>query len=178
LSNSLNLNQIDGDYMGMMATVMNAIALRASLEAKGFTKVIIYSALEIPEISAKYNYHEAREKLAAGYVVIFGGGTGHALFTTDTAAALRAIEIKADALLMAKNGVAGVYDADPKTNPNAKFLEEIHYDEIFLKDLKVMDVAAATLAKKGNLVIEVFDMQEDNSLLKIAEGKIISTKIN
>lgn len=177
LSNDLGIEQIDGDYMGMMATIMNALALAAVIQAKGYQKVVVYSALEIDNVTQPYNFHQAREKLTDGYIVLFAGGTGYAYFTTDTTAVIRGIEIGAEALLMAKNGVDGVYDADPKQNPNAKFFPKLSYDQLVEQNLQVMDQTAALLAKNAGLKIVVFDMQGPDNLKKIVAGDLTATII-
>lgn len=177
LAGTLGLARIDADYMGMMATIMNALAFEATLRELGHQKVIVYSSLEIKTLTSPYNYRYAREKLDEGYIVIFAGGTGFSYFTTDTGATIRAIEIKADALLMAKNGTEGVYDQDPNTNPNAKFLENLTHEELIIKNLKVMDLTAVTLARDGKVKIEVFDMNGEDNIIKVMNGKLKSTKI-
>ncbi|ATG97268.1 UMP kinase [Mesoplasma lactucae] len=178
LASDLGIPQLNGDYMGMMATLMNVLALQARLNEKGYNKVIVYSALDVRTISSAYNFIEARQKLEEGYIVLFATGTGYGYFTTDTTATIRGIEIDADAILMAKNGVKGVYDSDPKVNPNAKFFEKLTYNDIVEKDLQVMDQTAAILAKNGNMKIEVFDMSGKDNLVKMAEGKLPSTTIS
>lgn len=177
LASTLQLPQINADYMGMMATIMNALALEATLERLGYHKVIVYSSLDIRTVTSDYTFKIARTKLEEGYILIFAGGTGYAYFTTDTSATIRAIEIEADVLLMAKNGVTGVYDSDPKINPNAKLFDHLTYSEIIEKDLKVMDQTATTLAKAGQVKIEVFDMQGENNLIKVMHGQLKSTII-
>ncbi|ATZ18861.1 uridylate kinase [Williamsoniiplasma somnilux] len=177
LASTLELPQINADYMGMMATVMNGLALEATLQRLDYKKVIVYSALEIRTVTKSYSFKEARNKLDEGYILIFTGGTGYAHFTTDTGATIRAIEIGADVLLMAKNGVAGVYDSDPKINPHAKMIEHISYLEMTKKNLQVMDQTAVTLARDGKMKIEVFDMQGENNIVKVMNGKLNSTII-
>ncbi|ATZ17474.1 uridylate kinase [Williamsoniiplasma luminosum] len=173
----LGLPQIEGDYMGMMATYMNGLALAGTLNRLGFPKVEVYASLELKTVTVSYNFKEARQKLKEGYVLIFVGGTGFSYFTTDTASTIRAIEIGADALLMAKNGVAGVYESDPKHNPQAKMFKELTHKEVADKNLRVMDLTAATLAKDANLQIEVFDMQGENNIVKVMNNQLESTII-
>ena len=178
LGQDIGMPQIEADYIGMMATVMNALALQATLQRLGFTKVIVYSALEIRTVTQTYSFKEARTKLDDGYVLIFAGGTGYSYFTTDTAATIRAIEIDAEVLLMAKNGVAGVYDSDPKINRSAKMIKNLTHKEVADKNLRVMDLTAATLAKDAQLKIEVFDMQGPNNIIKVMNDELESTVIN
>jgi uridylate kinase len=178
LGADLKMPQINADYMGMLATIMNALALESIIKEKGYSKVIVYSSLDIRTMTSPYSFKDARKKLNEGYILIFGGGTGHAYFTTDTAATLRAIEIAADVVLMAKNGIDGVYDKDPKQHKDAKFFEHLSYDDITRLNLQVMDQTAATLAKDGKLKIEVFNMQGENNLIKMVEGKLTSTNIS
>lgn len=177
LSDELGIEQISGDYMGMMATVMNALALQAVINQKGYAKVVVYSALKIENLTKDYNFYEARDLLVQGYIVIFASGTGYAYFTTDTTAIIRGIEVKADAILMAKNGVSGVYDSDPKQNPEAKLFTKLSYDDIIAKNLHVMDQSAALMAKQAKMKIVVFDMQQPDSLTKIIQGSLTSTII-
>ncbi|AXK51453.1 UMP kinase [Spiroplasma alleghenense] len=177
LSSNLGMDRINGDYMGMMATIMNGLALEATIKSLGYEKVRVYSSLEIKTVTTPYNYREARDKLSEGYILIFTGGTGFSYFTTDTGASIRAIEVKADALLMAKNGVKGVYDSDPKVNPNAVFLSKLTHQEVAEKKLRVMDLTSATLSADAKLKIEVFDMNGKENIIKVAHGKLESTII-
>ncbi|QEH61592.1 uridylate kinase [Spiroplasma chinense] len=177
LAGTLELHRIEADYMGMLATIMNALAFEATLKKMGFSKVKVYSSLEIKTVTTAYNYRDAREKLDEGYVVIFAGGTGYSYFTTDTGACIRGIEIQADALLMAKNGTKGVYDSDPNANPNAKFLDSLTHSDLVVQNLQVMDSTAATLSRDGNLEIVVFDMNGKDNIIKIAHGDLEATYI-
>lgn len=177
LADSLGLHRIEADYMGMLATIMNALALEATLKKMNFDKVKVYSSLEIKTVTTAYNYREAREKLDEGYVIIFAGGTGYSYFTTDTAATIRAIEINADALLMAKNGTKGVYDSDPNLNPEAKFYKNLSFDDLVAKKLQVMDSTAAALSRDGSLKIVVFDMNGFDNIKKIVNGELEATYI-
>ncbi|AOG60190.1 uridylate kinase [Spiroplasma helicoides] len=177
LAGTLELQRIDADYMGMFATIMNALAFEATIKKMGFEKVKVYSSLEIRTVTSSYNYRHAREKLEEGYIVIFAGGTGFSYFTTDTGACIRGIEIQADALLMAKNGTKGVYDSDPNTNKDAKFLESLTFHDLVVKRLQVMDSTAASLARDGKLEIVVFDMNGKDNIKKIAHGDLEATYI-
>ena len=173
----LGMDRASGDYVGMLATVMNAIALQSALKSINID-CRVQSALEIKQVAEPYIRHRAIRHLEKGRVVIFAAGTGNPFFTTDTAAALRASEINADAMLMAKNGVDGVYDDDPRINPNAKKLENIKYVDIIKNDLKVMDTSACTLCEQNNIPIVVFDFAAKGSLNKIINGEKVGTFVN
>lgn len=176
-SAKLGMDRASGDYVGMLATVMNAIALQSALKSINID-CRVQSALEIKQVAEPYIRHRAIRHLEKGRVVIFAAGTGNPFFTTDTAAALRASEINADAMLMAKNGVDGVYDDDPRTNPNAKKLKNIKYADIIKNDLKVMDTSACTLCEQNNIPIVVFDFAAKGSLNKIINGEKVGTFVN
>ena len=171
------MDQASGDYVGMLATVMNAIALQSALNQMNIP-CRVQSALAINQVAEPYIRHRAIRHLEKGRVVIFAAGTGNPFFTTDTAAALRASEINAEAMLMAKNGVDGVYTDDPKTNPNAKKLDKITYDDIIVNGLKVMDTSACALCKQNNIPIVVFDFDAKDAITGILQGKEIGTYIN
>lgn len=176
-SAKLGMDQASGDYVGMLATVMNAIALQCALNQIG-VQCRVQSAITINQVAEPYIRHRAIRHLEKGRVVIFAAGTGNPFFTTDTAAALRASEINADAMLMAKNGVDGVYTDDPNTNPNAKKLETITYDDIIKNGLKVMDTSACALCKQNNIPIVVFDFKKENGIKNILDGQKLGTYIN
>ena len=161
----------------MLATVMNAIALQSALNQMNIP-CRVQSALAINQVAEPYIRHRAIRHLEKGRVVIFAAGTGNPFFTTDTAAALRASEINAEAMLMAKNGVDGVYTDDPKTNPNAKKLDKITYDDIIVNGLKVMDTSACALCKQNNIPIVVFDFDAKDAIKEILNGKKIGTYIS
>lgn len=175
-SAKLGMDQASGDYVGMLATVMNAIALQSALNQIGVS-CRVQSAITINQVAEPYIRHRAIRHLEKGRVVIFAAGTGNPFFTTDTAAALRASEINAEAMLMAKNGVDGVYTDDPKLNPNAKKLEKIEYDDIIKNGLKVMDTSACALCKQNNIPIIVFDFLLQDGILKILNNDEIGTYI-
>ena len=176
-SAKLGMDQASGDYVGMLATVMNAIALQSALNQIG-VPCRVQSALAINQVAEPYIRHRAIRHLEKGRVVIFAAGTGNPFFTTDTAAALRASEINAQAMLMAKNGVDGVYTDDPKVNPNSKKLEKITYDDIIKDGLKVMDTAACALCKQNNIPIVVFDFLATDGICRILNNEEIGTYIN
>ncbi|WP_342268669.1 UMP kinase [Spiroplasma endosymbiont of Aspidapion aeneum] len=172
------IDKITADQMGIFATIMNCLAFEGVLKKLGYKNVKVYSSLKVETITNSYNYNYAREKLSEGYIVLFGGGTGYSYFTTDTAAALRAIEIDANALLMAKNGTKGVYDKDPNLFKDAKMYNKLKYGDLVSKNLQVMDQTAATLAKDANLEIYVFDINEKDNIIKMANGKLEYTLIS
>ncbi len=176
-SAKLGMDQASGDYVGMLATVMNAIALQSAFNQIG-VPCRVQSAITIKQVAEPYIRHKAIRHLEKGRVVIFAAGTGNPFFTTDTAAALRASEINAEAMLMAKNGVDGVYTDDPKTNPDAKKLENISYDDIIKNGLKVMDTSACALCKQNNIPIIVFDFDATDGITQILHNEKIGTYIS
>ena len=168
-----NMEKTTSDYMGMLATTINALALQDALEAKGmFTRV--QTAIEMREIAEPYIKRKATKHLEKGRVVIFAAGTGNPFFTTDTCAALWAAEIDADVILVAKT-IDGVYSADPKIDPNAVKYDEITYLDILNKDLKVMDSTAISLCKDNNIPLIVFAMNEKGNMVKAVKGEKIGT---
>lgn len=176
-SAKLGMDQASGDYVGMLATVMNAIALQSALNQIN-VPCRVQSALAINQVAEPYIRYRAIRHLEKGRVVIFAAGTGNPFFTTDTAAALRASEINAEAMLMAKNGVDGVYTDDPKINPNAKKIEKMAYDDIIKNELKVMDTSACALCKQNNIPIIVFDFDAEDGITKILNSEKIGTYIS
>lgn len=175
-SAKLGMDQASGDYVGMLATVMNAIALQSALTKVGVS-CRVQSAITMNQIAEPYIRFKAIRHLEKGRVVIFAAGTGNPFFTTDTASALRASEINAEAMLMAKNGVDGVYTDDPKINSEAKKMEYIEYDDIIKNGLKVMDTAACALCKQNNIPIIVFDFQAKGSLHSILHSCKVGTYV-
>ena len=176
-SAKLGMDQASGDYVGMLATVMNAVVLQCALK-KIEVDCRVQTAIAINQIGEPYLRHRAIRHLEKGRVVIFAAGTGNPFFTTDTASALRASEINAEVMLMAKNGVDGIYDDDPRVNPNAKKLDRVSYDEIIKKDLKVMDTSACALCKQNKIPINVFDFKAQGSLVKIMNGEDVGTYVS
>lgn len=170
-----DMDRATADYMGMLATVMNSMALQDALLSIG-APCKVQTALEIREVAEPYARRRALSHLDHGDIVIFGAGTGSPFFSTDTAAALRATEMNADVILLAKN-VDAVYDSDPATNPNAKKLDELTHLEVIERDLKVMDLTAATLCKDNNIAIHVFGIAEEGNLMKAVSGEKIGTII-
>ncbi len=170
------MDRATGDYMGMLATLLNALPLQDALEKVGvYTRV--QSALNIAEVAEPYIRRRAERHLEKQRVVIFGAGTGNPFFTTDTAAALRAVEIHAEIILMAKNGVEGVYDDDPRTNPDAKLIKDITHMEAVQRGLKVMDSTALTLCAENNMPINVFNMDDVANIDRIVSGERVGTLV-
>ena len=170
------MDRVAGDHMGMLATVMNGIALRDSLERAGI-KTRVMSAIPMGGLVEHYDRRLAIQLLSDGYVVIFTAGTGNPFFTTDTAGCLRAIETQSELMLKATR-VDGVYDADPEINKNANFYPELSFDEAISKNLKVMDATALTLARDHHLPIRVFNVNTPNALKDIVCGEKIGTLIS
>ncbi len=171
------MDRATGDYMGMLATVLNALPLQDALEQLGVV-VRLQSAVTIAEVAEPYIRRRAMRHLEKGRVVIFAAGTGNPFFTTDTAAALRAVEVHAEAILMAKNGVEGVFDDDPRTNPDAKLLTEITYMDALRRGLKVMDATALTLCMENGLPIHVFNMDDERNIDRIVSGERVGTLVS
>ena len=169
------IDRVQGDYMGMLATVINGLALQSSLEKIGL-QTRLQTAINMEAIAEPYIKRKAVRHLEKKRIVIFGGGTGNPFFTTDSAAVLRAIEIEADVILKGTR-VDGIYDDDPEINKNAIKFNEIKYEEAISKNLKIMDSTAFTLSKENKLPIIVFDINKTGNLKKIIEGKIIGTKV-
>jgi uridylate kinase len=171
------MDRATGDYMGMMATVLNALTLQDALERTGeHTRVM--SAIDVKEVAEPYIRRRAMRHLEKDRVVIFAAGTGNPFFTTDTAAALRALEIHAQAILMAKNGVEGVYDSDPALNPDAKFIAAISHREAIERGLKVMDSTALSLCMDNDLPIYVFNMGDAGNIDRIVSGERVGTLVS
>ncbi|ENY69384.1 Uridylate kinase [Metamycoplasma auris 15026] len=171
------INRVRADYIGMLATTMNALALQSGFENNGLASRVLSSLTTDPKVCEVYINEKAKKYLRDGEVIIFAGGTGRPFFTTDTASTLYASEIEADAILMGKNNVDGVYDSDPKLNKNAVKFDKITYDELLEKDLRVIDQTAASMAKDNNIDIIIFDINEENALLRAIENKIPNTVI-
>lgn len=167
------MDRTHGDYMGMLATMINSMALQAALESAGI-KTRLQSAIEMKEIAEPYVRRRAVRHLEKGRVVIFGAGTGNPFFTTDSAASLRAIEINADVILKGTR-VDGIYTADPFKDANATKFESISFDDVYAKGLNVMDMTAFTLCKENNLPIIVFDMDTPGNLKKLLDGEKVGT---
>jgi uridylate kinase len=170
------MDRATGDYMGMLATVLNALALQDALE-KGEVPTRVQSAITISEVAEPYIRRRAVRHLEKGRVVIFAAGTGNPFFTTDTAAALRAAEVRAEVILMAKHGIEGVYTADPAKDPTAEFIPEITHKEALTRGLQVMDSTAFALCMDNNLPIVVFNMADDRNINRIVSGERVGTLV-
>jgi uridylate kinase len=171
------MDRATGDYMGMLATVLNALTLQDALE-KVDVHTRVLSAITVTEVAEPYIRRRAMRHLEKGRIVIFAAGTGNPFFTTDTAAALRALEIHAEAILMAKNRVEGVYDADPSVDPDANFLPEITHREAIERGLRVMDSTALSLCMDNNLPIYVFNMADERNIDRIVSGERVGTLVS
>jgi len=173
---SNGMDRVQGDYMGMLATVINGLALQSALEDADI-QTRLQTAIKIEAIAEPYIKRKATRHLEKGRVVIFGSGTGNPYFTTDSAAVLRAIEINADVILKGTR-VDGIYSEDPEKNPDAEKFDFISFNDVIKKGLKVMDMTAFTLSQENNLPIVVFDMNTRGNLLKVVSGEQIGTKVN
>src|SRR3954471_11187080 len=171
-----DMDRATADYMGMLATVLNALPLQDALEKMG-VHTRVQSAITVAEVAEPYIRRRAMRHLEKGRVVIFAAGTGNPFFTTDTAAALRAVEIHADAILMAKNGVEGVYTADPREDPDAVLIPEITHMEALQRGLRVMDATALTLCAENRLPIHVFNMDDETNIDRIVSGERVGTLV-
>ncbi|MBI5310761.1 MAG: UMP kinase [Actinobacteria bacterium] len=171
------MDRATADYMGMIATVLNAIALQDALERQG-THTRVLSAIAMSEVAEPYIRRRAMRHLEKKRCVIFAAGTGNPFFTTDTAAALRALEIHAEAILMAKNGVDGVLEADPAEVPDAKLIEQISHHEAISRGLRVMDVTALSLCMDNRLPIYVFNMNDEQNIARIIDGERVGTVVS
>ena len=174
-SEGAGFDRVQGDYMGMLATIINGMALQSALESLE-VETRLLTAIRMEQVAEPYIRRKATRHLNKNRVVIFGGGTGNPYFTTDTAATLRAIEIEADVILKGTR-VDGIFTADPEKDPTATMYETISFDEVFKKELNVMDLTAFTLCKENNLPIKVFNMNTDGNLQKICEGENIGTLV-
>ena len=168
-------NRVASDYMGMLGTIINSIALKEILLKKN-VPTCLYSLLDVPKVADVYKINKVNQKLAKNYVCIFAAGTGNPFVSTDTAAAMRACEINADLILMAKDGVDGVYDKDPKKFPNAKRFSSLSYEQVVEKNLKVMDETAISICKEYKIQLLVFNNSRPNAIVK-ALAKTIPTTI-
>ena len=171
--NGHQMERTTADYMGMLATIMNALALQDALETRGIYSRV-QTSIEMREVAEPFIQRKAEKHLNRGRVVIFAGGTGHPYFSTDTAAALRAVEIKADIILLGKT-IDAVYSADPKIDPTAKRYEEISYMEVLEKDLKVMDSTATAMCRDNKMPLLVFEIAKPENIVKAIKGEKIGT---
>lgn len=170
-----DMERTTSDYIGMLATVMNSLAVRDALEKRGVETVVL-AAIEMNEIAEKYTKRNMEKYLKEGKVVIFSAGTGHPYFSTDTCAALRACEMNAEVILVAKT-IDGVYSADPKKDKDAKKYDTISYNEVLSKNLQAMDLASTVLCMENNIPLVVFSIFEPDNIVKAAEGETIGTLV-
>jgi uridylate kinase len=176
LADEMGIERSSADYMGMIGTILNALALQNSLESLG-VETRVMTSLNIPEVAEPYIRRKALSHFQKGRIVIFGGGTGNPYFSTDTTAALRAAELGATTIYMAKNGVDGVYDKDPRNDPSAKKYTKLTNHKLLQKNLQVMDSTAAALCHDNKIDIYVFDMNEPGNISKAILGENIGTRI-
>ena len=169
-------DRVKGDQMGMLATIINSLALQSALESAG-VKAKVLTSIRMEPIGEYYSKDKALEYLEAGYVVIIGGGTSNPYFSTDTASALRGIEIEADGFFKGPR-VDGIYTADPEKDPTATKFDTITFDEVYTRNLKIMDMTAFTLCKENGLNIIVFDMDTEGNLMKVLQGENIGTLVH
>jgi uridylate kinase len=170
------MDRATADYLGMLATVLNALPLQDALEKQG-VHTRVQSAITVAEVAEPYIRRRAMRHLEKGRIVIFAAGTGNPFFTTDTAAALRAIEVHAEAILMAKNGVEGVFSSDPRTDPDATFIDEISHMDALQRRLRVMDSTALTLCMENRLPLYVFNMDDERNIDRIVCGERVGTLV-
>ena len=175
-SEGAGFDRVQGDHMGMLATIINGMALQSALESIDIETRLL-TAIRMEQVAEPYIRRKAMRHLQKGRVVVFGAGTGNPYFTTDTAAALRAIEIEADVILKGTR-VDGIYTADPEKDPSATKYETITFDEVFQKKLSIMDLTAFTLCQENNLPIKVFNMNVEGNLAKICKGENVGTLVN
>ena len=177
MAETMGIERVQADYMGMLATVINALAVQSALEQEG-VPTRVQTAIEMQKVAEPFIVRRATRHLEKNRVVIFGAGTGNPYFSTDTTAALRASEIKADVILMAKNGVDGVYNADPKTNPDAVKYDALTYMDLIQEGLAVMDTTATSMCMDNDIDLVVFNMNEHGNILKAVKGEITGTVIS
>lgn len=176
MADSIGIDPATADYMGMLGTMINSLALQSAIEQEGIACRVL-SSISATQVAEPYIRRRAIRHLEKGRVIIFAGGTGNPFFTTDTTAALRAKEVQCDVILMAKNGVDGVYSADPNVDPTAKLLKHLTYRELLQKELKVMDSTAVSLLKDSNVQIRVFNMSDMDNFMKVITGSDLGTTI-
>ena len=176
LSDKLDLDHSDADYMGMLGTVINCLAISSKLDKMG-VKNHVLSAIPLVKVCETYNYKNARKYLSDGDVVFYAGGTGKPFCTTYSCAALRALETHSDAILIGKNGVDGVYDSDPKINKNAKFIKILTLDDVLKLNLNVIDQGAVSILKGSNVVVKIFSANDTDNYLRVVNGEDIGTLI-
>ena len=169
------LDRVPADYMGMLGTVINAVTMSSVLKNINVASLVTSAVPAIEGVTVTYSPEVADKAMNEGKVVFLSGGTGKPYFTTDTAATMRAIELNCDAILIGKNGVDGIYDDNPATNPNAKFISEITFNEIIKRNLQVMDISAIELIKDKDIDVRVFSMEDPNNFIRVAKGESLGT---
>ena len=169
------LERVPADYMGMLGTVINAVTMSSALKNINVESIVTSAVPAIEGVTISYSPDVAVKAMNEGKVVFLAGGTGKPFFTTDTAATMRAIELNCDAILIGKNGVDGIYDDNPATNPNAKFISEITFNEIIKRNLQVMDISAIELIKDKDIDVRVFSMEDPNNFIRVAKGESLGT---
>lgn len=177
MAEDLGIDRIQVDYMGMLGTVINALAIQGSLEGHG-VDTRVQTAIDMTKVAEPFIPRRAVRHLEKGRVVVFGAGTGSAFFSTDTTAALRASEIKADVILMAKNGVDGVYNEDPNVNPDAVRYDSLSYMDVLQQELTIMDSTATSMCMDNDIDLVVFNMNEKNNIIKAVKGEAVATHIS
>lgn len=177
MAETMGIERTQADYMGMLATVINALAVQSALEQEG-VPTRVQTAIEMQKVAEPFIVRRAIRHLEKGRIVIFGAGTGNPYFSTDTTAALRASEINADVILMAKNGVDGVYNADPKTHPEATKYDTLSYMDLIKQGLAVMDTTATSMCMDNDIDLVVFNMNEKGNIVKAVRGEITGTVIS
>lgn len=177
LAASVGIDHSTGDYMGMLGTIMNGLAIQSALEEKGIPTRVA-SAINVPQVCEPYIRRKAIHNMEKGRVIIFAGGTGNPFFTTDSNAALKALDVDADAILMGKNGVEGVLDSDPRINKDAKLIKKLTYQEMVEKQLAVMDLTAVAQLENTRVKIHVFNMAEPQNIIKILAGEEVGSTIS
>lgn len=177
LAGELGIDQVPADFMGMTATTINCIAMANALIAIGLKAKVFTALPPIEGVSYAYNKEDAKKAFDEGNVLFFAGGIGKPYFTTDTAASTRALETGCEVILMAKNGVEGIYDKDPRTNRDAKFFKTISYAEVIERKLQVMDISAVELVKDTDLKLRVFSMQNLDNIIRVVSGEDIGTTV-
>ncbi len=177
LAKTIGIEPVPADFMGMLGTVINAVAMSSSLKNHGVDAVVYSAVPAIEGVTLPYDKDAANKSLSEGKITFLAGGTGKPFFTTDTAAALRAVELNCNAIFMGKNGVDGIYTADPDTDSNAQFIKSISFEEIIKRKLQVMDLSAVELIKNTNIDVRVFSMEDPKNFLRVANGEDIGTTV-
>ena len=175
LAKDIGIDQVPADYMGMLGTIINAVAMASALKKIGVDSVVFSALSQVPDTTITYTPEAAVRAMEEGKVAFLAGGTGKPFFTTDTAATMRAIETKCEAIFMGKNGVEGVYDKDPTKYPDAKFISEITYQQIIDMNLQIMDLSAVELIKDKDIEIRIFSMSDPENFLRVARNEKLGT---